>query len=373
MKHQIVAATLLAGFLAFYVPYSLARPALNWDMLLYVALALQPAARDPAVLHAETFQEVKTNVPEKRYRELTEGPAYRETMARRPELFCQQLDFCRIKPLYVWLVRGLMRSGFSGPRATVIPSLVSVLLIGGLLFAWLSAYLTPGGSLGLTVMVLFAPPMMELSRLSTPDGVSTLLVLLAFYMLLEWNRTVPFLALLAVSLLVRPDNVILGVGAVVALAWTGRLKWSHALAGAAALAACYLGLSWWLDSRSWEVLFYHTFVERLAAPETTEVNLSLSQYVAALKWGVGTLPHYSLLLALVFPLSVILLRWPRTRRLHWLDGLLAALLGVVFVRYLLYPDVADRLLMPLHVLFVIVPIKLLATEGLAPRQVEYGT
>src|SRR5262249_45986399 len=71
---------------------------------------------------------------------LTSGSPYWEDMARNAEHFYQQLPNYHVKPLYVWLIYLFHKLGFPYVKASVVPSVVSSVLIFGVIFLWLAKF-----------------------------------------------------------------------------------------------------------------------------------------------------------------------------------------------------------------------------------------
>jgi putative flippase GtrA len=89
-----------------------------------------------------------------------------------------------------------------------VPSLISFLLIGCLVFSWTARVFDPLPALVFSGILLLTLPCLILARLSTPDGLSNLILFYCFYRLrfnkADWVTGL----LLLVSLLIRLDNLI---------------------------------------------------------------------------------------------------------------------------------------------------------------------
>ncbi|MDV3309258.1 MAG: hypothetical protein LOY03_10630 [Cyclobacteriaceae bacterium] len=186
-----------------------ARPSYNWDMLAYAAVVLDDGEVSPEALHAEVYSIASEEIPAEAYSMLvdTSHPLRKEVL-ESPERFYQFLSFFRIKPLYTGMCSAFHALGVPLMKATVFPSTISIFLLSLLLFFRFSRTVPfwVAGVLGLSVIC--APPVIEAARLSTPDALSTLILVGALVLYLQRAQAFWYLLLLAVAVLVRLDNVI---------------------------------------------------------------------------------------------------------------------------------------------------------------------
>ena len=94
-------------------------------------------------MHATTYEKAKQDIPTEEYRKLTEALPFRKKMASDPLQFENILPVYSVKPLYIGLCWLSYRWGFSLVTSTVMPSIISYLIIGLFLFFWLKRYLKP--------------------------------------------------------------------------------------------------------------------------------------------------------------------------------------------------------------------------------------
>ena len=97
----------LAATFALVAACSLLRPAYNWDVLPYVALASETPAMSAAERHEVAYRLVEAAAPGSDWALLTADGAYRVQMAADAEAFDNQLGMYRIKPAYIHAARAL--------------------------------------------------------------------------------------------------------------------------------------------------------------------------------------------------------------------------------------------------------------------------
>ncbi|MEX1181810.1 MAG: hypothetical protein WEF86_01145 [Gemmatimonadota bacterium] len=337
------------------------RPHYNWDMVAYIGVAFRFAGASDEVAHERTYRALRQSVPAEDYELLTQADAYRRTVAADYRAFAQQLPFYSVKPIYPLKIALLTQTGVDPVRASVIVSGAAYLLIGAILFLWLSSFLRGFTIVAVTWVIMSLPFMLDLARGSTPDAMSTAVVLTALWLLMEKEWLWPALALLVVSIGVRPDNL-LWVFAIAGYAAVRLRNVRVAALFSAAGTAVYLLLASWSDNAGWRTLFHHSFVERLAFPQDFEPVLTVPGYV----WiylresHPVNLPTFLLLMLLIAAcIFVGLLR--RHGRGDARVVLLAAMGGFAVLHWLVYPG-EDRFMAAAYAAVLVLLVRALVHE-----------
>ena len=128
-------------------------------------------------------------------------------MAFDPLQFEKILPVYSVKPLYglCWLS---YRLGFSLVASTVIPSIISYLIIGLFLLFWLRRYLQPVVAFLSALLIMYSMFVVAIAGHSTPDCLSALFLFVSIYFILE-QRNIPLMFLFfLLSIFTRVDNVI---------------------------------------------------------------------------------------------------------------------------------------------------------------------
>lgn len=187
--------------------YAAMRPAYNWDLIPYSATALENRHADYAALHAETWRQIEAEVtaPGHLYN-LQSGNPYNRDQYENPVHFASQLSMYRVKIGYIAVIRAL-EPAFGLVRSINLISLASFAAFAGLSYFWLSRA-------GARTSLVFAVPLFllagayEMATVATPDmavGAISVGALLA----IRSGKTWTGMAMLAASVLFRPDNLIL--------------------------------------------------------------------------------------------------------------------------------------------------------------------
>ncbi len=254
--------------------YRATRPAYNWDMAAYIALALLDAGTPASQVHEITYASLAT-IPADAREQLTEQEGYRSHVARDAERFMDQLPLYRIKPVYPWLVSLLYRAGVQLPLATIIVSVVSYALILVVLFLWFCDLTAPAFAAALVACLAIAPLLAQLAALSTPDMLSALVIVTALYLGIARERQSLAAATLIFAILVRPENIIYAEGYFCYLALTRR--WTPRLVAAVGIVVLtlFFAVTWFSGYYGHGTSMYVTFID---------YDIDVKHFVSPLGW-----------------------------------------------------------------------------------------
>lgn len=274
----LVLSFLMAGALMTHQATS--RPALNWDLIGYVASVKRSSGASDAEVHTQTYNAVRAAVSPQDHARLTEGP-FRKDVADSPALLADQLPFYGIRPVYIWLLAQLEAMGVGLVKATyVVPAtacLAALLLVG----LWAQTRLPIGASLAL-LPAAWLLGMPEVARLSTPDGLALLGVITSSiaFMSRAWLL---LCALLPLLVGIRTDLILWVAPLALAI---GALAPGHkkACAGIALLLAvgAYGWINWHHHNPGWAVIFKFTLISNAQPPSSLSASLTWAEYASVL-------------------------------------------------------------------------------------------
>ena len=186
--------------------YAWLRPDHNWDMLAYVAVALENRYSDPVELHAQTWAEIEKEANEGQLYHLRSSNPYNLHQWENPADFQSQLFMYRVKIGYTMVVRALEPlTGLA--EATILISILPSVAFGFLALWWLGRENAMQGALVLMPLLVIAD-YVHMTTAVVPDMLLAL-VSLAAILLLARGKDLAACALLFASVFVRPDNIIL--------------------------------------------------------------------------------------------------------------------------------------------------------------------
>jgi hypothetical protein len=265
---------MIVGFLALW------SPVYNWDVIPYIACARSLETADVNDIHSFTYRMVQAGVPEPDRAKLLglDGSNYKKIMTKDPRAFNQQLFFYRIRIIYIAFIYLLHKTGVNIVFSTFIISAVSVIL--GL---WIIFHLCYGR---IAVAFVYALPLLclffgvlDVARLSTPDGIAFLGVILSAYLYVS-NKPNTILIFLPWLVAVRTDLILFVLpllGFMLIYQPNYRLR---VLISLICSVAAYSVLNRYFQYPGWKTLFYFQFIERLAFPAAAATtSISWSQYL----------------------------------------------------------------------------------------------
>lgn len=208
---HIVFALIAAGVIA--VNY---KPAYNWDILPYMALALSHTVDNKDSVHSKVYNIIKEGqqrgeVTNGTFGNFTQRIPYRVQCYENADKFNGQLFYYRTKPFYNLFVYGLYTVGVPLIQATVIPSVVACFFILLVLYAWMSLYTHRLMAAVIVSLLALLPIFSELQNTSSPDALSFVFVLAAMYLFFAGKHKGWIFLCLAFAVLARIDNFIFAV------------------------------------------------------------------------------------------------------------------------------------------------------------------
>lgn len=324
-------------------------PRANWDMVAYVASALDDGSRTATELHRAAWDAVRDRVSEGELAVLTSDRPYRVRQYADPNAFATMLGFYEVKFLYVRLASFLSR--FMHPvDALHLISATSALAVGFLVLAWAwDRKFVAYAPFVLSLLVLSGYG--EVAREAVPDLFASVFVVLAAWAYLRRFDLVCAVALLG-AFLARPDHLaFIGVLAVVAL--MARQGAIVLLAVLVVALAAYFPLTRLAGHPGWWVQMWFTNVEYVPTLEGFSPPFSLLVYLGMLvRVVVRSLVEESWLAVLLLEciaLGALVLR--RARMEERETVLLLALLATVAAKFIVAPFHETRFHMAYLIVF----------------------
>lgn len=252
-----LAVFFMALVIAGVAAYSWLRPAYNWDMVAYVATALENRIDDPAALHERTWAEIEPGAREAQLYHLQFSNPYNLHQWENPADFQSQLSMYRVKVLYVAMLRWL-EPVVGLATASILLSVLPSVVFGALCLWWL---VREGAEQGLLLLVPFlaTADFITMTTMVTPDMLLAAMSLGAVLLLLRGRDGLAGLLLFA-SVFVRPDNIILIFALLIAAVLFGWRLLPMLATFVVSFAACLL-ISKLGDHPGWWAHFYFSCVQ----------------------------------------------------------------------------------------------------------------
>jgi hypothetical protein len=307
-------------------------PGHNGDMPFYIVCAIQldrgsmDGAVDEAVVH------LKQELP---------PDEFIEHSGRIKKATTEYFDFYRIKPLYVLLILLFHKIGFSYTHSTVYPSLLFFFLTGITIWRFCIQFLDSGKTFLVSLLSVSILPMNVLARLSTPDAMSCFFLLNALlFIYTDRNRMIWFLLLL-LAICTRMDNIIGVLILLLALSrwpnahFSGRLRFKEFAFYSMVLIIVAIMIN----------LIFTEHILRINDPLSERTTFG---YLTNVKWYLVAFSGsflMTLIILFIFTRSAFGFSWKSE-----VNYMIYVILGIVFIRFLLYPFYEERFFTP-YVIF----------------------
>ncbi|MCP4319833.1 MAG: hypothetical protein GY789_28605 [Hyphomicrobiales bacterium] len=216
---------------------ALVKPAHNWDMAPYIAVALENEITDPAALHEHVWGLMEASATPGQFHTLTLGTPYNIAQYENTEFFNSQLGMYRVKYGYVEALR-LLGPIVGYVEATQVINFVSVLVFGIVLLLWMHRFNAIEGTLILAPFML-ATDFLTMAQLANPDLMTFSAFLVAVYLLRigkDWWAVPAMLT----AFLIRPDGIIFIFALLIATLLLGGKKLPMLSAFAASIVGYFL-------------------------------------------------------------------------------------------------------------------------------------
>lgn len=354
--------------LGLVVVFNLTRayPFYMWDMLPYIGIAYSYTEDEPERIHSLTYEAVRRVLPPKRYQELTTNVRtrnFREPVAANPQYFQNILPWYTVKPFYPAAIFLLGRFGVDPVTASVAISMAAYVGIAVVILLWFSRIIGYVPAAVFSALIISFQPIINLARFSTPDASSSLITIVCLFLLAEKRAVRTAVVLSVLSILVRPDNLLMTL--LVAM-WVGVLHRGHvawAIGGFVGGGATYLALTKLAGTYSWQVWFQHSYVTRLLEPQlyvpTRTLDGYLEMYAKFLTLLVQTSTFWLFLTIAILAASA---RITRTGLLDNYVALLVTTVGFMVVHWLAVPILdTDRYLAAYYAVVAIALVRIAVT------------
>jgi len=351
-------------FLSCLLPiaiFAYKHPSYNWDMLAYMALVMAIENDDIEKVHKATYEHARLNVPTEEYEKLVGGVLRKGRMENTSE-FKSILPLYAVKPLYVWLSYGFYKAGFSLPLSTVIPSIIAYLIIGLLLFHWLNRNHRLLFAFAAASIIMYSSVMINVANLSTPDCLSALFLLAAFYFVLERPSVLLSFLFLAGSVLVRLDNIILALLLLTFLhfgvSWKKRIKLFQYIFMVMVLAGVQVLVSG-MASNGGDFLYFPTFITYYNPDHHPQSSFSISNYLSLFSERLlMALIYTQVSIFILLVLTMVSVGFAAGVRSLSFEKLFSILLIVIIaIRFILFPNLEDRFYVAFYIVILVLAMQ----------------
>ncbi len=317
------------------------RPYYNWDMFPYMAVIMQSPDVPFDSTHREVYRMAKELLPSADYEAISNRqPDLRDD----PGKFQEIMKYFTIKPGYTSVASLLYRMGINPVMSTCLPSIISYFLLGLLIYGWANLRAPALPSALLALVIGLAPPVLDVSRYSSPDMICALITTSGLLLVVQRKFYFGLMVMLA-SVWFRPDASILLVLTITCLAW-GRFLRPWVVIAFLILTM----LSVILIIKDFSLVEEYTLFGTSARDHLTAYSESLG----------GLVRSYATPLIIIAGLTLYFQRKMKKPDLSSL--LMMASAASILIRYLLHPHVEDRFNLSAYLLIVLIAWELVAAK-----------
>ena len=341
----------------------------NTDMEAYMGLIYKTEYPDMKIeeIHKKVYDELREKNPhfagldpvDPMVEEVAEGEStYYKIMSENPKAYEEELQLFVVKPFYNFINWSFFKLGFSASASTFLISIISYSLILILIFSFLIRILK-NYTLAFIITFLFSlfKPLLESSRHASADSLSCLLLLLSFYIFTIRKNF--FLAgiFAMLCILTRPEYFIF-YSFLYAFIYIYR-KNLQVTTRNLMLSYGYLVLSFFLiqyfNQISWSTLFMNQFTKVQIYPVSNPDPFHFPDYIQFIKSNI-MLEFNSSYFPIMLLFLVILLanNFSLKSRKSQVQVLFFAIIyGTVFLRFLVFPSLVNRMMLGFYLLIVL--------------------
>lgn len=324
---------------------------------------------EDSIRHAETYRILKEQVPEKEWKKLAETDHwYRLQNYQSWNVGTETLPFYSIKPLYILNVWVFYKMGFNLFDATWMINYFAYFFIALAFFIYIDSKKNYWIAFFSTLFIMLTPFFTELSILSTPDALGTLIFMAITILYLEKRSIWILLGASIAAILIRPDHLVI-CGLIFCLkaleddSWTERIK-TVVIPSLILLSVHFLNYK--LNGNpGWKVLFMHSFQGNIHYP-VSGIENRVWEWSEFIKTHKNYIHSISFLLWLLLIPTLLLL--PKKISLPELfqrrDFLLfLAIILATLIKYFLFPYTIDRYYAPFYAAGILMLIYRVGMNG----------
>ncbi|MFZ4928264.1 hypothetical protein [Chryseobacterium sp. Mn2064] len=341
----------------------------NTDMEAYMGLIYKTEYPHMKIeeIHKKVYDELKEKNPhfagldpvDAMVEEVAEGEStYYKTMSENPKAYEEELQLFVVKPLYNFVNWSFFKLGFSASTSTFLISIISYALILILIFSFLIKILK-NYTLAFIITVLFSlfKPLLESSRHASADSLSCLLLLLSFYIFTVRKNFFVAGIFAMLCILTRPEYFIF-YSFLYVFIYIYR-KSLQVDTRSLRLSYVYLFLSFFLiqyfNQVSWSTLFMNQFTKVQIYPVSNPDPFVFADYVQFIKSNIMLEFNSSYFpIMLLFLVIILANNFSLKSRKNQIQVLFFAIIyGTVFLRFLVFPSLVNRMMLGFYLLIIL--------------------
>jgi len=381
MNNRGLLNSLLIIYLCFMSYFLYTHQYYNADIEAYMGLVYKANFPDMKIeeIHKKVYDELKQKDPDigkvstERKEEAIGDNRYYKNLSEHPEIYEEELYLFTVKPLYNFINAVFFKLGFSASTSTFLISIISYVLIIVLIFKFLLQILKNNYlAFILTIVFSLFRPLLDASRHATPDGLSTLLLLLSFYYVVM-KRNMFISAIFGIlCIFTRPEYFIFySFLTVLLFIFRSDLKLKkHEIAFSFIYFVLTFGIVQYFNQIPWSVLFMNQFTKVQLYPISDPDAFKFQDYLAVVKGKVlfeFNSSYFPLLFIFIMTILDYKLILKKDIKSLMFLGLYIIIYLTVSLRFVVFPTLVNRMMVGFYLIII---LSLIAYQN-SKRQIIY--
>lgn len=367
MKNKGLVNSLLMIYLCLMSYFLYTHQYYNADIEAYMGLVYKANFPDMGIeeIHQKVYDELKEKDPDigkistERKEEAIGDNSYYKNLSENPKMYEEELQLFTVKPLYNFINSVFFKLGFKASTSTFLITIISYVLIVVLIFTFLLEVLKNNYlAFALTILISLFKPLLDASRHATPDGLSTLLLLLSFYYAVM-KRNLFFAAIFGIlCILTRPEYFIFySFLSILLYIFRTDFKFkTKEIIFSFIYFALTFGIIQYFNQIPWSVLFMNQFTKVQLYPISNPDSFNFHEYLACVKgklmFEFNTSYFPLLLIFIIVILDYKLIMKRNKKSLIFLSLYIAVYLSVS-LRFIMFPSLVNRMMIGFYLIIIL--------------------
>lgn len=367
IKNNKIIKFLLSLYLCLMTYYLYTHQYYNSDIEAYMGLVYKANFPDMKIeeIHKKVYNELKEKNPDigkvnnERKEDAIGDNSYYKNLSENPKMYEEELQLFTVKPFYNLINSAFFKFGFSASTSTFLITIISYVLIVIIIFNFLLKTLKNNHlAFVLTILISLFKPLLDTSRHATPDGLSTLLLLLSFYYALMKRNLFISAVFGILCIFTRPEYFIFYTFlSLLIYVFRKDFKFqTKEILFSFTYFALAFGIIQYFNQIPWSVLFTNQFIKVQLYPISHPDEFNFHEYLNCVKgkllfeWNTSYFPLLLIFIAIILDYKSILGR--NRKSLTFLSLYIAVYLSVI-LRFIMFPTLVNRMMIGFYLIIIL--------------------
>lgn len=367
IKNNKIIKFLLSLYLCLMTYYLYTHQYYNSDIEAYMGLVYKANFPDMKIeeIHKKVYSELKEKDPDvgkvnmERKEEAIGDNSYYKNLSENPKMYEEELQLFTVKPFYNLINSVFFKFGFSASTSTFLITIISYVLIVILIFIFLIKILRNNYlAFILTILISLFKPLLDTSRHATPDGFSTLLLLLSFYFALM-KRNLFVSSIFGILCILTKYEYFIFYAFLSLLVYFFRKDFkfqSKEILFSVGYFTLTFAIIQYFNQIPWSVLFMNQFTKVQLYPISNPDVFNFREYLNCVKgkilfeWNTSYFPLLLIFIIIILDYRLII---SKNRKSLIFLGLYVAVYLTVSLRFIMFPTLVNRMMVGFYLIIIL--------------------